>query len=353
MAHRLSLVRRLGELRRLYTAETDSTLWPAVTTGIASLTDQSRTTIRDVLDTGFETRLLGENSLPPVDDRMRCAVLSDATDPAQQQLEAAVLFALGRTAPYRWPATSVVAPMPVCTMVHPDIKDMRTVLHLRPAAAAPMLAELLPHAVNGRVHGMPGLRVSLRRRHVRLCLADSGESVSVALAGTSFRQWSAMLAFAGVLTGHEWPPVFEDPLSAPERGAIAAGCVPGPAWLASALFRRLRVLGTTVWLTVREDGPTCIRVEWCGGRTAAQVATALVHPLAGLPGDVFTATRDGADSVTVTIEGAADWAAATVILRRASLSASPPFDRIDTVDAWKAFKLVMAQPHLVSPKPAA
>jgi hypothetical protein len=353
MTHRLSLVRRLGELRRLYTGETDSTLWPAITTGIAPLTGQSRRTIFEVLDTGFETRLLGESSLPAVDDGIRRAVLSDATDPSQQQLEAAVLFALGRIAPYQWPEATVVAPMPVCAMVHADIKDTQPVLHLRASAAAPMLASLLPRVVDGRVHGVAGLRVRLRRRHVRLCLADGGESVSVGLANTSFRQWSAMLAFAGVLTGHEWPPAFEDPLGAPERAAIAVGRIPGPVWLASALFRRLRVLGTTVWLTVREDGPTGIRVEWAGGRTAAQVATALVHPLAGLPGELFTATRDAADSVTVTIWGTSDEPAATVVLRRSPLSAPVPFERIETADAWNAFNRVMALPNLASPRTAA
>ncbi len=216
-----------------------------------------------------------------------------------------------------------------------------------------MLATLLPYVVDGHVHGMPGLRVNLHRRHVRLCLADSGESVSVALAGTSFRQWSAMLTFAGALTGHKWPPAFVDPLSAPKRAAIAESRIPGPLWLASALFRRLRVLGTTVWLTLREDGPTGIRVEWAGGRTAAQVATALIHPLVGLPGELFTATRDAADSVTVTIWGTSDEPAATVVLRRSPLSAPVPFERIETADAWKAFNRVMALRNPLSPRTAA
>ncbi|MFI9383885.1 hypothetical protein [Kutzneria sp. NPDC052558] len=353
MTHRLSLVRRLGELRRSYTGETDSTLLHTITEGIQTLTAEEREKIRAVLDAGFETRLLGENSSPPPGDVLRRAVLADATNLAQQHLEAGILFALGRIAPYRWPATSVVAPMPVCAMVRPDGKDGQSVLHMRPAAAAPMLATLLPYIVDGRVYGMPGLRVSLCRRHVRLCLFDSGESMSVGLAGTSFRQWSAMLAFAGVLTGYEWPQVFVDAPSAPERSAIAARRFRGSTWLASALFRRLCVLGTTVWLTIREDGPTGIRVEWAGGRTAAQVATALVHPLTGLPGEVFTATRDGADRVTITIWGTAGGAEATVVLCRAPLSASPPFERIDTADAWKAFNFVMAQPNVVSPRSAA
>ena len=325
MTHRLSLVRRVGELRRLYTGETDSTLCAAIASGMASLAAQDRTTILEVLNTGFETRLLGENSLPPVGDRIRHAVLPDATDLAQQQLEAAILFALGRVAPYQWPETAVVAPMPVCAMVHPDSKGTQPVLHLRAATAAPMLTTLLPRIVDGRLHGLAGLRVSLHRRHVRLCLTDSDESVSVALARTSYRQWTAMLAFAGVLSGHQWPPAFEDPLTTPERIAIEAGRVPGPVSLASALFRRLRVLGTTVWLTAREDGPNGVRMEWAGGRTAAQVATALVHPLTGLPGELFTATREAADSVTVTIRGASEEPEATVLLRRAALSAPVPF----------------------------
>ena len=196
--HRRSLVRRLAELRRQYTAETDSSLLPTVTAGVSTLATDDRATVHEILNTGFETRLLGENALPPAGDRIRRAVLADATDPAQQQLEAAILFALGRIAPYQWPATTVVAPMPVCVMVRPQIENAETVLHLRPSAAAPMIATLLPRVVNGTVHGLAGLRVRLCRRHVRLCLADSSDVVGVSLRAPAFANGRP---FSRLLTG--------------------------------------------------------------------------------------------------------------------------------------------------------
>ncbi|WP_345027873.1 hypothetical protein [Kutzneria kofuensis] len=351
------MTRRVGDLRRTYTGETDSTLRATVTAGMTALTPPDRATILTTLNSGYETRLLGENPGPPVEEHIRRTVLADTTDPAQQQLEAGILLALGQIGPYQWPATAVVAPMPVCFMVRPVLDDTHhtahTVLHLRPATATPMITTLLPRIVDDHVHGLPGLRVRLCRRHVELYLIDSGEDVSVSLASTSYRQWAAMLAFARTLTGRHWQPAFQDPLTTPEQTAIAAGRVPGPVPVASALLRRLRVLGDTVWLTIRVDGPTGLRVQWAGGRTAAQVAAALVHPLTGVPGERFTATRDTDDSVTVTVWETTPEPTATVNLRQASLTAPPPFTRIDATDAWEAFDHALALPHPVSPRPAA
>lgn len=349
MPHRLSLFRRLCALRRIYTGETDSSLLPTVTAAMSTLSTSDRMAILTTLDSGFETRLLGENMLPPVEKHVRRAVLADTADLGQQQLDAAILFALGRIAPYQWPETDVVAPMPVCRIVRPVTADTpdttQMTLHLRPASTAPLCATLLPRVVDGTVHGLAGLRVSMHRRHVRFHLADSAPSVSVALAGTSAREWSAMLAFAHAVTGHEWPLVFDDPLTDPERAAIAAGRVPGPVAVASALLRRLRVLGDTFWLTVCAVGADGIRVEWAGGRSAAQVAAALVHPLAGLPGELFTATCGPAGSITVTVWGKAGEPTATVVLRQTPVTEPPPFTRIDAADAWAQFRRQMTVPH--------
>jgi hypothetical protein len=353
MPHRLSLLRRVGQLRRTYTGEYDATLWRTVATGLSALTTADRAAIYDTLECGFETRLLGENSGPPLTDRIRRAVLPDTTDTAQQQLEAGLFFALGQIAPYI-PPESVTAGRSVRSpIVRPGVAEGEAVLHLPAVTAAPIIATLLPHVAGGNVRGLAGLRTQLHRRHVRLYLIDGAPSMSVPLANTSFRQWSALLAFARELTGHEWPTSFDTPLAEQERAAIAAGRTPGLASLGSALFRRLRVLGTTAWLTVNLDGPASMRVDWAGGRTAVQVAAALVHPLAGLPGERFTATCGPAGSITVTEWGTSSTPKATVVLRQAPLAASPPFRQVDATDAWAAFNHVMTLPHPVSPRLAA
>ncbi len=350
MPHRLSLVRRTAELRRLYTRETDSTLLPTVTEGIRALSPDERGTISEVLDHGYETRLFGENPLPAPHQRLRDAVLPDATDAGQQQLEAGILFALGQIAPYHWPETEVVAPMPVCRIVRPHLGDQETVLHMNASAMTPMTAVLLPRLVDGRVHGLAGLRADLRRRHVQLLLADTDPTPRIGLAKTSFRQWAATLAFAEQMIAPEDLLILDDPMTAPEHASIRAGRVAGPVALASALLRRVRVLGDTFWLTVRADRPAGLRMDWAGGRTAVHVATALVHPLAGLAGDRFYVTRLDDGSVTIIITSACGEPTAKLTLHQALLTAPPPFTPVDVSAAWTGFKCVMAEPNPALPK---
>lgn len=349
MPHRLSLLRRVGELRRTYTGEYDSTLWPTMATAMSALTTADRATINDTLEAGFETRLLGETPDLAVTEQIRRSVLPDTTDPTQQQLEAALLFALGQIAPYSPPTSGNKADVPI---MRPGVDDGQTVMHLPASMAAPMIATLLPRVVGESVLGLAGLRTRICRRHVRLSLIDSAPPVAVALSNTSFRQWSAIMAFARELTGHEWPMIFDTPLTVPERAAIAAGRIPGLMSLGSALFRRLRVLGTTSWLAVGLDGPRGIHMEWAGGRTAAQVAAALVHPLAGLPGTRFTATRR-VNRITISISRTRGEPAATVTLRQAPVDASPPFRLVDATRAWAGFHHALALPHPGAPRPVA
>jgi hypothetical protein len=171
------------------------------------------------------------------------------------------------------------------------------------------------------------------------------------LSNTDFRRWAAIRGYAGVLTGEPVPPHIEHPLTEPERAAIEAGRVPAPAALGSALFRRLRVLGDTSWLTVRRDGPTGIRVTWAGGRTAAEVAVGLVHPLAGLPGDRFLVVPavDGAMTVTA-LDTTGALADTTLVLRQAPLNAAAPERREDTTAAWTAFTRALAAPNPSRPR---
>lgn len=352
MPHRLSLLRRVGELRRTYTGEYDSTLWPTVATAMSALTTADRATIYDTLEGGFETRLLGETPDLAVTEPIRRAVLPDSTDITQQQLEAALLFALGQIAPYSRPTPALPGDKVDVPIVRPGVDDGQTAVHLPAVMAAPMVATVLPRVVGQSVQGVAGLRTQVCRRHVRLTLVDSAPLVSVAMSNTSFRQWTAIMAFARELTGHDWPTMFDTTLTEPERAAIAAGRIPGLVSLGSALFRRLRVLGTTSWLAVGLDGPRGIHMEWGGGRTAAQVAAALVHPLAGLPGRRFIATRR-MNRVVIAVSQARGEQAATVTLRQASVDASPPFRRMDATEAWAEFRHALALAHPGSPRPVA
>lgn len=343
MISRSALVHTVGELRRSYTGEIDDTLWPTVTAGVEKvITPQDRVTLRESLGSSFETRLLGENSHPPVDDRIRRVVIADTTDPVQQELEAGILFALGSVGPYLMPATTMVAPAPVCTWVRPTLDRTQTILNQR-AEAAPMIAALLPHVVDGTVHGLAGLRARSYRRNVTLYLAD-GVTGSVSLAHMSPQRWRAVLGFARVIIGHERLLLSEGPLTEVECAAIAAGRVPGPAWMASALLRRLRILGDTMWLTIQPDGRAGIRVRWSGGRTAGRVATALVHPLAGLPGDRFIVARAAGGAITIASPDADGVDTATIVLDRAPLDTPPPFARIDATAAWAELGREVSQP---------
>ncbi len=345
MPHRLSLVRKSANLRRRYTGETDSSLLPAVTHGIQTLSADERGIFHKILDCGYETRLLGEDPVPMVNRRFRDALLTDTTDPVQQQLEAGILFALGLIAPYTWPETEAVAPMPVGRMFRPARGAEATVLHLPASSLAPMMAILGPRVVDGRLYGLAGLRASVHRRHVQLHLADGGPARKVPLSGTSFRQWAAALAFAKEVTGLGQVADVGSRLTAAEQAMTGVGRVPGPTALGSALLRRLRILGATFWLMIHADGPDGIRLDWAGGTSVAQVAAALVHPLTGLHGERFVVTRMADSSVTIIITTATGEPTAKVTLHQAPLTVPPPFTRVDVSAAWSAFRRVMEMPN--------
>ncbi|MFI9382085.1 hypothetical protein [Kutzneria sp. NPDC052558] len=349
MPHRLSLTRRLAALRRPYTGETDSTLLPAVGRALKTLSGDERARMHEILNEGYETRLLGESSIPAVNHRFREALLPDTTDTVQQQLEAGILFALGQTAPYRWPATEVASPMPLSRIVEPGLAPDETILHLCHGVLAPMMAALTPRVVDGSLQGLAGLRATVKRRQVQLHLADAGPTRKVALSNTGIRHWVAALAFTRKVIGSEQLPDLERRLNWAERSAIRTGCrVPVPAALASGVLRRLPILGSTYWLTVRPDGPEGLRLDWAGGRSPAKVAAALVHPLAGLAGGRFHVTPMGADFVTVIVTGIPGEPTTKLTLHQAPVTARPPFTRIDVSDAQAEFKRAMTAPAFAS-----
>jgi hypothetical protein len=224
-------------------------------------------------------------------------------------------------------------------MVRPTTDGL--ILHISTQTLAVLLAELLPREHDGHLAGLAGLRWRLHRRHLELVLADAGPTVHVAVASTSYRQFAAALAFATTAAGFAADPRDEPaPLSELEQVAIALDQAPVPVALASSLLRRFGLFRMASWISIEPTGSTCLRLDWAGGSTPAQVAAMLTHPIAGLPNDRFHAvtTTDG-----------------TIVLNCAGLGgalalrhhAAPP-PHPNTTLAWTAFHQVINTPNPTS-----
>lgn len=288
MPHRLSLVRRLALLRRMYTGETDSTLLPAITSGLQQLSQDDRAQLHEILDHDNVGRLFGDDELPAPPARVRQAMLADAPTEGQRELESGILTAAGRAVNYlhlRTPA-DLLRPARVFRMVRPHAHEM--VLHLEGGALGPLLAELMPRATEHELLGVPGLRARLHRRHVELHLVDD-VSATVHLSNVSYRQWTAALAFVESVVDLgelRWLGNDPTPLTDAERFALdTRHRSPGPAGLNSSLLRRARIFGDSLWLTPWSRGCETTHVEWTPPSSLGRVARLLLHPVFGLPGD--------------------------------------------------------------------
>jgi hypothetical protein len=288
MPHRLSLVRRLALLRRMYTGETDSTLLPAITAGLQQLGTEDRQLLHEVLDSDNVGRLFGDDELTPLPVHVRRAMLADASTEGQRELESGILTAAGLAVNHlhlRMPA-DLLRPARVFRMVRPHAHEM--VLHLESTALGPILAELMPRVTPEGLVGMPGLRARLHRRHVELFLVDD-VSATVHLSNVSYRQWTAALAFAESLVDMgelRWLGNDPKPLIDAERSALdVRHRSPGPAGLNSSLLRRARIFGDALWFVVWSRGCETTKVDWVPQPSLGRVARLLMHPLFGLPGD--------------------------------------------------------------------
>lgn len=288
MPHRLSLVRRLALLRRMYTGETDSTLLPAVNSALQQLTPDDRAQLHEVLDNDNVGRLFGDDEMPPPPTRVRQAMLADAPTEGQRELESGILTAAGRAVNYlhlRMPA-DLRRPARVFRMVRPHADEL--VLHLEGGALGPLLVELMPRITPDELLGVPGLRARLHRRHVELYLVDD-VSAAVHVSNVSYRQWVAALAFAESFVDMgelRWLGNDPTPLTDTERSALdRRHRSPGPAGLNSSLLRRARIFGDALWLVPWSRGCETTHVEWTADPSLGRVTRLLMHPLFGLPGD--------------------------------------------------------------------
>jgi hypothetical protein len=365
MPHRLSLVRRLAQLRRLYTGETDSTLLPAVTAGVQQLTADDRAQLHEVLDNDNVSRLFGDDELTPPPTRVRQAMLASAPTEGQRELESGIFTAAGRAVNYlhlRMPA-DLLRPARVFRMVRPHAHEL--VLHLEGGALGPLLVELMPRITPDEVIGVPGLRARLHRRHVELYLVDD-VSAAVHLSNVSYRQWTAALAFAESLVDMgelRWLGNDPTPLTDAERSALdTRHRSPGPAGLNSALLRRAGIFGDALWFVPWSRGCETTHVEWTPQPSLGRVTRLLMHPLFGLPGDGHHVRYFDDAGLTVTDPHAPRCAmhpasGPPVLVLRPAPAPDAPFELSSpgwraAAAPWSAWQRALAAPNPTFPKQA-
>jgi hypothetical protein len=279
MPNRSSLVRRLAELHRIYTGETDSSLLPVITQSAGGLSLADRVWLLDALGGCQDT------PMPPA---VGPAVLPDATSTQQQRLEAGILYAAAHA-----------NHGPVFRMVRPQLDELW--LHVHGDALTPLLAVVLPRVtVDGPV-GLPGVRIRRHRRHIELYLLDS--TTRVLLAAVSEARQSESLTALG-LYGEEsvWRNWRQPhPLTDAELAATSTGHL--TAAIGSALLRRVCLFPTVPRVLHSPHAPGVCGVDWPEGRSTREVAAALTHPVAGLPGVVASGCSITNRHITVTTSG--------------------------------------------------
>ncbi len=337
--HHPSLATSIAELRRAYTGEANNTLMPTVQRILAGLGHSQLTQLSSVVNGkagGFNGRLLGRSS-PTVDHKIRSTVLPDASTEAQRELETALLVAIGRIHAY-WPLDNDRPHRDVFSWVRPDESEL--VVSLAPQALAAVLAELTPREHDGRLHGLAGLRIRESRKQVELYLADTQPEAVVFVSNISHRQLAAALTLSRTLTGcPTCPDEHPHRLSEMEALFAASGRVPGPARLASAVLRRLGMLGQADRIAIETVG-SCLRLDWTGGPTPASVATLLTHPVTGLPDDTFTTTMPPDGTIILTCAGLHG----SIALRRSVPAVPRRSNGPSIADAWQTFDETMSAP---------
>jgi hypothetical protein len=339
-------ITRIIDLRRACTADRGLGVSPTTHRLLAKLSPYQLEQLTDVVtcDThDFGGRLLGRPT-PTVSHEIRSAALPDATTPAQQELETALLHAIGNLGRYQ----RLESPLPhneACKRVRPD--DSEIVLNLTPPALAAVLAELLPHEHDGQLFGLAGLRLRQSRRQVELYLADTTPEASVFISNITQHQLAAALAFSSIATGSPTAPSGPaQPLSDLEMLTAASGRAPGPTALGSAVFRRLGVFRNAERVAIATIG-SCLRIDWTGGDTPASIATLLTHPVVGVPNDTFTTTMTPDGTILLTCADLHGSIALRQSIPTARLHSGPAI-----VDAWQTFEKMTAAPPTAPPSRA-
>jgi hypothetical protein len=158
------------------------------------------------------------------------------------------------------------------------------ILHVQPQALASLLRELLPREHENGLHGVPGLRARLHRRHVELYSLGADPSTSISIAGVSYRRFTDALdtidADREVDDPLRWRGQDPQPLR-PAEAVLLREAVYAP--LASAVLRRIQLFQAIPEVTTSIHQPDTIALDWLTGPSTAQLLAGLLHRIAGIP----------------------------------------------------------------------
>jgi hypothetical protein len=298
MPHNTSLTNRMADLRQTYTGEGRSAIVPEILTSLASLDTDDRALLTAAFK-GTHTGLLPQ--------RLRSAVIPEASSLAQQHLEASVLDAVSRAGLHHPKLLRMVRPRP-----------HHVALHIQPRALASLLRQLLPcEDPDGTFRGIPGLRAVIHRRYVELYLLHGIPKASLVLPAVSYRGWHEAL----------------EEIEPPQNPLRWLGNDPTPlrpveleqehtkphAAVASAILRRLRLFTAAPEVTTSADHPGVLALDWDHGPSTACTMLALLHRIGGIAASAGLSGTDIHLALTST--------AMTLLLRGPDLRAETTIER--------------------------
>jgi hypothetical protein len=316
---RTSLRDELIDLRCRYTGERRGEAASAIARVTATMPARQRDAVVWVLRAD-ETAWADVPATHGVElERLRPLLMPDAVTLDQQVLEISVLLAAVRAVNHlhHRPPASFLRPAHALRAVYPGRgSGMGLALRLDgPHALGPLLFELLPTVNEVKVAGVTGLRP--RRSGGSLVLGILDKPASIIIRDVTKQTWESAVAFLEeALVGmpqKEWlwrrSP---DRLTTEEARHRAE--FPRPPWsvgLASAFARRHLLLSKTCWIEVWQRG-TGGKVAYTGGPAPFAIATGLLHPLFGLPGQ-FKLEDNSVDTICMTAIDPPEEAAPTLL----------------------------------------
>jgi hypothetical protein len=291
-----SLVDRLASLRRQYTGEPNTSAVAAVRPVLQRLGRADRDLIVDALRARYADKTIHPAwSHRPLSE-LGALLLPDAASISQQELECGLFDAMSYAVDPLHSRPPASLTRPALILHHLTITtagDLAVVID--EPALGPLLAELLP-VVDDELRGLPGLRYRQHRRHGELYLLDAAPAARIVLTNVTGMVMREALEYVSAATNRPVEQVRNVltacELSAAEHDDLQRhGRTIGEPALGSATLRRVSALGRPLWISTWSTGAR--RVQWPAGRSPAEVAQRLTHPLLGLPGTYATQRYDG------------------------------------------------------------
>ncbi|NUT93884.1 MAG: hypothetical protein HOY78_17880 [Saccharothrix sp.] len=195
-----------------------------------------------------------------------------APDPDQQALEAALLFAVGRTTDGFRRRGRVLSSTSAVRSVRPD--GGAIALEVPDAALNDVLAEVLPCVVGDHLVGIPGLRPLPGRKHLDLKVL--GTTARVRLLGVPKQRWRLAAERLGAVGEPLWR------TTSPHEGEADRAPHRAPLAVASGVLRRLPLWRGAAWLCAVGLGGA-LDLYWRGGPPGDAIAAILGDSCCRIP----------------------------------------------------------------------